>query len=71
MSQNTDPMRTAREVVVPERVATALAELLERLVEAAQLLGITRHKCKSLIIKHQIEWPRGYTPKTETDGGGL
>lgn len=31
-------------------------------VEAAQLLGCTRHHLKRLIIKHHIEWPRGYSP---------
>lgn len=28
------------------------------IVEAAQLLGITRHALKRRIIQHQIEWPR-------------
>lgn len=28
------------------------------IVEAAQLLGITRHALKRRIIKHRIEWPR-------------
>ena len=28
------------------------------IVEAANLLGITRHALKRRIIKHQIEWPR-------------
>lgn len=27
------------------------------IVEAAQLLGITRHALKRRIIKHDIEWP--------------
>jgi len=27
------------------------------IVEAAQLLGITRHALKRRIIKHRIEWP--------------
>lgn len=27
------------------------------IVEAAQLLGITRHALKRRMIKHQIEWP--------------
>ncbi len=27
------------------------------IVEAASLLGITRHALKRRIIKHQIEWP--------------
>lgn len=27
------------------------------IVEAAQLLGITRHALKRRIIKHNIEWP--------------
>lgn len=30
------------------------------IVEAAQLLGVTRQALKRLIIKHRIEWPRGY-----------
>jgi len=28
------------------------------IVEAAKLLGITRHALKRRIVKHQIEWPR-------------
>lgn len=32
------------------------------IVEAAQLLGVTRHELKRLIIRHKIEWPRGYQP---------
>jgi DNA-binding NtrC family response regulator len=28
------------------------------IVEAAQLLGITRHALKRRIIKHMIQWPR-------------
>ncbi len=28
------------------------------IVEAANLLGITRHALKRRIIKHRIEWPR-------------
>lgn len=28
------------------------------IVEAANLLGITRHALKRRITKHQIEWPR-------------
>lgn len=36
---------------------TAL-ETAGSIVEAAQLLGCTRHALKRRIIKHQIEWPR-------------
>ncbi len=28
------------------------------IVEAAKLLGITRHALKRRIVKHEIEWPR-------------
>lgn len=28
------------------------------IVEAANLLGITRHALKRRIVKHQIEWPK-------------
>jgi DNA-binding NtrC family response regulator len=28
------------------------------IVEAANLLGITRHALKRRILKHQIEWPK-------------
>ncbi len=28
------------------------------IVEAANLLGITRHALKRRIVKHEIEWPR-------------
>lgn len=33
------------------------------IVEAAQLLGITRHALKRRIIKHRIEWPRSSSPQ--------
>lgn len=43
------------------------------IVEAAQLLGITRRQLRTIIIKHRIEWPRGYQmrdsdskPETQT-----
>ena len=32
------------------------------IVEAANLLGITRHALKRRIIKHRIEWPRTRVP---------
>ncbi|HRI07807.1 MAG TPA: helix-turn-helix domain-containing protein [Nannocystaceae bacterium] len=36
------------------------------IVEAANLLGITRHALKRRIIKHRIEWPRkGATQSVE------
>ena len=35
---------------------TALAKA-GSIVEAAQLLGVTRHALKRRMIKHQIEWP--------------
>ena len=34
------------------------------IVEAANLLGITRHALKRRIIKHQIEWPPIPVPRT-------
>ena len=30
------------------------------IVEAAQLLGITRHALRRRIVKHQITWPPNY-----------
>lgn len=39
------------------------------IVDAAALLGITRHALKRRIIKHRIEWPRkGAAPALETQG---
>ena len=32
------------------------------IVEAAQLLGITRHALKRRMIKHRIEWPSAAQP---------
>ena len=32
------------------------------IVEAAQLLGITRHALKRRMIKHRIEWPAANQP---------
>lgn len=32
------------------------------IVDAAQLLGITRHALKRRIIKHRIEWPAAAQP---------
>lgn len=34
------------------------------IVEAAQLLGITRHALKRRIIKHNIRWPRPTTARS-------
>ena len=46
-------------------LATAERKLCEEaltsagsIVDAANLLGITRHALKRRIVKHQIEWPR-------------
>jgi len=35
------------------------------IVEAAQLLGITRHALKRRMIKHHIEWPAGPPARPE------
>ncbi len=35
------------------------------IVEAAKLLGITRHALKRRILKHQIEWSRSVLPTSE------
>lgn len=35
------------------------------IVEAANLLGITRHALKRRIVKHQIEWPRPRVPSMQ------
>lgn len=37
--------------------------------EDYRMLGCTRHHTKRLIIKHRIEWPRAYQPKTATADG--
>lgn len=36
------------------------------IVEAANLLGITRHALKRRIIKHKIDWPRSKSPVVQT-----
>lgn len=36
------------------------------IVEAARMLGITRHALKRRIIKHRIEWPRQSKPEAPT-----
>lgn len=46
-------LQAAERLLVVEALATAGS-----IVEAAQLLGCTRHQIKRLIIKHRIEWPR-------------
>jgi excisionase family DNA binding protein len=48
------------------QLAQAALTATGSIVEAAQLLGVTRQYLKRLIIKHRIEWPRGYKPGTET-----
>lgn len=54
-------LAAAERLLCVEALATAGS-----IVEAAQLLGCTRHLLKRLIIKHRIEWPRGYpAPPTE------
>lgn len=46
-------LNAAERLLCVEALATAGS-----IVEAAQLLGITRHALKRRIIKHRIEWPR-------------
>ena len=41
-------------------LCTKALEETGTIVEAAQLLGCTRGQLKRKIIKHKIEWPRGY-----------
>ena len=43
--------------VAERRLCTQALELTGSLVEAARLLGCTRHALKRRIIKHGIEWP--------------
>lgn len=50
-------LAAAERLLCVEALATAGS-----IVEAAQMLGCTRHHLKRLIIKHHIEWPRGYSP---------
>jgi transcriptional regulator with GAF, ATPase, and Fis domain len=50
-------LAAAERLLVVEALATAGS-----IVEAAQLLGVTRAKVKRLIIKHRIEWPRAPSP---------
>lgn len=38
------------------------------IVEAAQLLGITRHALKRRMIKHRIEWPAANQPNPALSG---
>ncbi len=38
------------------------------IVEAAQLLGITRHALKRRMIKHRIDWPMTAQPSPMTQG---
>lgn len=47
----------AEQVLCEEALHTAGS-----LVEAAQLLGVTRHALKRRIIKHNIRWPRSSSP---------
>lgn len=36
-----------------------------KIVEAAQLLGVSRHTLSRKIIKHQIRWPRVPSPEAD------
>jgi DNA-binding NtrC family response regulator len=33
------------------------------IMEAAKLLGVTRHALKRRIVKHKLAWPRRLTPE--------
>ena len=57
------PMRRSPECRLRPAAGRPLG--MDVIVEAAQLLGCTRHHLKRLIIKHRIEWPRGYKPRQE------
>ena len=41
-----------------KRLCTEALNIAGTIVEAATLLGITRHALKRRIIKHDIEWPK-------------
>lgn len=50
---------------VAERLLCTLAlETGGNIIEAARLLGVTRHALKRRIIKHKIEWPRAKATTT-------
>lgn len=62
-------LAAAERLLCVEALATAGS-----IVEAAQLLGCTRHRLKRLIIAHRIEWPKSRTvvvpaPRQEADHG--
>jgi hypothetical protein len=40
-------------------------------VEAANLLGITRHALKRRIVKHQIEWPKPRAANLRADAPAI
>lgn len=35
------------------------------ILEAAKLLGVTRHALKRRLVKHKIRWPRRVTPERD------
>ena len=41
------------------------------IVEAAEMLGITRHALKRRIVKYRIDWPSPYAPPATTSGRQL
>lgn len=43
------------------QLCTLALDAAGNIVEAAKLLGVTRHALKRRIIKHRISWPRPST----------
>ncbi len=51
-------------------LCVAALEKTGTIVEAAQELGISRQRLKTMIIKHRIEWPRASVRPEEPRGPG-
>lgn len=54
---STPPLLDSLNLEAAERLCVAALEAAGNIVEAAKLLGVTRHSLKRRIIKHELPWP--------------
>lgn len=53
------PLNSYNLAAAEKALCVAALEQGGSIVEAARMLGITRHALKRRIVKHAIDWPRG------------
>ncbi len=66
------PLQSYNLAAAEKSLCVAALEQAGSIVEAARLLGITRHALKRRIIKHEIAWPpAGHVDNSESMDAGV